>query len=31
LRLLNKRVTYAVESLSDLFSEKSLAKHKSVL
>ena len=31
LRLLNKRLTYAIESLADLFSDKSLAKQKAVL
>ena len=31
LRLLNKRLTYAIVSLADLFSEKSLAKQKAVL
>lgn len=31
LRLLNKRLTYAIESLDELFSEKSLAKQKSVV
>jgi len=31
LRLLNKRLTYAIESLEDLFADKSLAKQKAVL
>ncbi len=31
LRLLNKRLTYAIESLTDLFSEKSLDKQKAML
>nr|WP_245329240.1 CHAD domain-containing protein [Bradyrhizobium centrolobii] len=31
LRLLNKRLTYSIESLEDLFADKSLAKQKSVL
>ncbi|WP_027551002.1 CHAD domain-containing protein [Bradyrhizobium sp. Cp5.3] len=31
LRLLNKRVTYSIESLEDLFSDDSLTKQKSVL
>jgi CHAD domain-containing protein len=31
LRLLNKRLTYSIESLGDLFSDKSLAKQKALL
>jgi CHAD domain-containing protein len=31
LRLLNKRLTYSIESLEDLFSDKSLARQKAVL
>jgi len=31
LRLLNKRLTYAIESLDDLFTDKSLAKQKATL
>ncbi|MGY8706321.1 CHAD domain-containing protein [Bradyrhizobium sp. 18BD] len=31
LRLLNKRMTYSVESLQDLFADESLTKQKSVL
>jgi CHAD domain-containing protein len=31
LRLLNKRMTYSIESLQDLFAEESLAKQKSIL
>lgn len=31
LRLLNKRMTYSIESLEDLFADKSLAKQKSIL
>jgi len=31
LRILNKRLTYSIESLEDLFSEKSLAKQKATL
>ncbi len=31
LRLLNKRLTYSIESLEDLFSDKSLAKQKAAL
>ncbi|WP_456622655.1 MULTISPECIES: CHAD domain-containing protein [unclassified Bradyrhizobium] len=31
LRLLNKRMTYSMESLEDLFADKSLAKQKSIL
>ncbi|AND91203.1 CHAD domain-containing protein [Bradyrhizobium diazoefficiens] len=31
LRLLNKRLTYSIESLTDLFDDDSLAKQKSIL
>lgn len=31
LRLLNKRMTYSIESLQDLFAEESLTKQKSIL
>ena len=31
LRILNKRLTYSIESLEDLFGEKSLTKQKSIL
>ncbi len=31
VRLLNKRLTYSLESLAELFSDKPLAEHKSVL
>ncbi|RXH19472.1 CHAD domain-containing protein [Bradyrhizobium guangzhouense] len=31
LRILNKRLTYSIESLEDLFADKSLAKQKSIL
>ena len=31
LRLLNKRMTYSVESLADLFADESLTKQKSIL
>jgi CHAD domain-containing protein len=31
LRILNKRLTYSIESLEDLFGDKSLAKQKSIL
>ena len=31
LRLLNKRLTYSIESLEDLFADKSLTKQKSIL
>ncbi|WP_426419475.1 CHAD domain-containing protein [Bradyrhizobium genosp. A] len=31
LRILNKRVTYSIESLQDLFADKSLTKQKSIL
>ena len=31
LRILNKRLTYSIESLEDLFTDKSLTKQKSVL
>lgn len=31
LRLLNKRLTYSIESLQDLFADESLTKHKSIL
>lgn len=31
LRILNKRLTYSIESLEDLFAEKSLTKQKSIL
>lgn len=31
LRILNKRVTYSIESLQDLFADKSLTKRKSIL
>ena len=31
LRILNKRLTYSIESLQDLFTEKSLTKQKSIL
>ncbi|WP_426408280.1 CHAD domain-containing protein [Bradyrhizobium ganzhouense] len=31
LRILNKRLTYSIESLQDLFAEKSLTKQKSIL
>lgn len=31
LRLLNKRMTYSIESLEDLFADKSLTKQKSIL
>ncbi|OKO92390.1 hypothetical protein AC629_00365 [Bradyrhizobium sp. NAS80.1] len=31
LRILNKRLTYSIESLQDLFADKSLTKHKSIL
>jgi CHAD domain-containing protein len=31
LRLLNKRLTYSIESLDDLFADKSLTKQKSIL
>ncbi|MBR0826243.1 CHAD domain-containing protein [Bradyrhizobium manausense] len=31
LRILNKRLTYSIESLEDLFSDKSLAKQKAAL
>jgi CHAD domain-containing protein len=31
LRLLNKRLTYSIESLQDLFSDKSLARQKAAL
>jgi CHAD domain-containing protein len=31
LRLLNKRLTYSIESLEDLFSDKSLARQKAAL
>ncbi|MBC9876282.1 CHAD domain-containing protein [Bradyrhizobium sp. INPA01-394B] len=31
LRILNKRLTYSIESLEDLFADKSLKKQKSVL
>jgi len=31
LRLLNKRLTYSIESLEDLFGDKSLTKQKSIL
>jgi len=31
LRILNKRLTYSIESLEDLFADKSLTKQKSIL
>lgn len=31
LRILNKRMTYSIESLQDLFADKSLTKQKSIL
>lgn len=31
LRILNKRLTYSIESLQDLFADKSLTKQKSIL
>ena len=31
LRILNKRLTYSIESLEDLFAEKSLTKQRSIL
>jgi CHAD domain-containing protein len=31
VRLINKRLTYSLESLDEVFSDKSLAEHKSVL
>lgn len=31
LRILNKRLTYSIESLEDLFTDKSLTKRKSIL
>jgi len=31
LRILNKRLTYSIESLEDLFTDKSLTKQKSIL
>ena len=31
LRILNKRMTYSIESLEDLFADKSLTKQKSIL
>lgn len=31
LRILNKRLTYSIESLEDLFADKSLTKRKSIL